>query len=228
MGSFSGSANAAELKFITLEVPPWAYYDNVLNKFVGIFPSLVEEIEKRSGHQIKITLAPYARINRELESARQDCTMLIRDDYRDRETKKGELILNHPMGVIAREGLSLNRYEDLKEMRISLLRGSTVSDKFDKDSSLKKDFSTNYNISLLKLKHGRLDAIAGAIPTIQYIAKGKGLGYILGATLELKSEPVFFQCSNHSKNIQYFEDINSVIKSMRLDSTLTRIIGADL
>ena len=227
IGSFSSVANSAELKFITLEVPPWAHYDKVLNKFVGIFPSLVEEIEKRSGHQIRITLTPYARINRELESARQDCTMLIRDDYRDRNTTKGELILNHPMGVIARKSLSLNRYEDLKEMRISLLRGSTVSDKFDRDSSLKKDFSTDYNIGLLKLKHGRLDAIAGAIPTIQHIAKGAGLSYILGSVLELKSEPVFFQCSKNSRKIHYFNDVNSAIKSMKLDSTLTRIIDAN-
>jgi polar amino acid transport system substrate-binding protein len=211
-----------------LEVPPWAYYDESLNKFVGIFPAIVEEVERRSGHKIKITLTPYARINRELGASRQDCTMLISDAYREKETREGELIFNHPMGVIARKGLVLRKYSDLKDMKISLLRGSTVSDEFDKDEGLIKDFSTDYNISLLKLKHGRLDAIAGAIPTIQYIAKESGLEYILGSTLQLKLEPIFLQCVKKSKNIKYFDEINSAIKEMKLDSTLVDIVNENM
>ena len=59
-----------------MEVAPWAYRDVSGIGYSGIFPDLVREMERRTGYEIVITLTPYARIDRELESHRQDCTMI--------------------------------------------------------------------------------------------------------------------------------------------------------
>lgn len=222
---FSINVNAAELNFVTLEVAPWAYVDKDSNKYQGIFPDLVNEIEERTGHKINVTLMPYARINRELGAARQDCTMLISDAERDKITVRGELIFNHPMGVVGRSSLNLNSYDDLYGIRISLLRGSVISGRFNVDKALKKDYDTDYRISLQKIKHGRLDAIAGAIPTIQYLAKKNGLADMLGEPLELGSEPIYLHCAKGSKNIKYIDDINNAIRDIKLDSTLGSILN---
>lgn len=221
---FSFEARSAELKFITLEVAPWAYRDEKSDGFIGIFPELIHGIEAITGHEIKITLTPYIRINRELEAARQDCTMLIRDKEREENSIKGELIFNHPMGVVARKSLILEQYEDLYEIKISLLRGSAISERFDSDDNLKKDFDTDYEISLQKINHGRLDAIAGAIPTIQYLAKKNGFSNLLGEPLKLNSEPIYLQCSKKSKKLQYIDSINRAIRDIKKDGVLDAII----
>jgi polar amino acid transport system substrate-binding protein len=222
---FSGNVYSSELKFVTLEVAPWAYREEGSDNYQGIFPDLVKEIEKRTGHKIKITLAPYVRINRELEAARQDCTMLISDDEREKITIRGALIFNHPMGVVGRKSLSINSYEDLSGIKISLLRGSVISGRFDADENLKKDYDTDYKISLEKIKHGRLDAIAGAIPTIQYLANKSGYGDLLGKPFELAQEPIYLHCSKGSENVKYIDDINDAIEEIKNDSTLDFILN---
>ena len=218
------NVKAVELKFVTLEVAPWAYFDKDSNEYRGIFPDLVSEIEERTGHEIKVTLTPYARINRELGAARQDCTMLISDTERDKITIRGELIFNHPMGVVGRGSLNLSSYKDLYGIKISLLRGSVISERFTTDEKLEKYYDTDYQISLQKIKHGRLDAIAGAIPTIQYLAKKNGLGEMLGEPLQLASEPIHLHCAKKSENIKYMDDVNNAIRAIKLDSTLDVIL----
>lgn len=221
---FSASVFATELQFITLEVPPWAWSNKETGKYEGMFPEIVEEISKRSGYKINIALTPYARINRELETARQDCTILISEDARSKITKQGELVFNHPMGVIAHKNVKLDSYTDLSELTISLLRGSTISKQFDTDAGLQKAYDTDYVISLNKIQHGRLEAVAGAIPTIQYLAAQKGLTSMLGKPLQLSFKPIYLQCANKSKNLQLMPELNKIIQDMHKDNSISKII----
>ena len=205
-------------------IVPWAYFDEKTQKYAGIFPDVVREIEKHTGHNIKITLSPYARINRELEAGRQDCTMLISQKDRSKVVVVGELVVNLPVGVIASKELELNDYNDLYEMKVSLLRGASISKRFNSDTELKKSFDTDYLISLRKILHGRLDAVAGAIPTIQTLAKENGLGDLLGEPLQLSLEPIYLQCSKGSENIKAISDVNMAVKSLRDSVVLDNII----
>jgi len=220
----STPAISLELNFITLEVAPWAYHDKVSNKLKGIFPDLVREIDDRTLHTINMTLTPYARIDRELESGRQDCTMLIRGKERDRFVVLGELIFDHPMGVIPREDISLAKYEDLNQVSISVLRDLNITEKFDLDENMKKQYDTDYEMGLRKMNHKRLDAIAGAIPTIQYLAKVNSMEDMLGKPLVLSSEPVFFQCSKNSKKVSVVTELNLIIKNIKYDGVFEEIL----
>lgn len=217
-------SSAESFNFITMEVAPWAYRDLKNGSYSGIFPDLVREIERRTGYKIAITLTPYARIDRELDSLRQDCTMLVRSDYRDKITQLGELIFNHPMGVIPQRGLRLESYEDLTGVRISVLRALSMTEQFNNDHSLKKEMDTSYEIGLRKMNHGRLDAIAGAIPTIQYLAKANGMTDLLGKPLELSVEPIYLQCSKESKAINHLPYLNETIQRIKADNTLERVL----
>jgi polar amino acid transport system substrate-binding protein len=221
----SSNVTAAEFKMISMDAVPWAYFDAKENRYSGIFPDLVREIEKHSGHDIKITLTSYARINRELETGRQDCTMLITEKKRGEITNLGELVFNIPMGVIPNKNTTLTRYEDLSGLTISVLRSLNITDKFTQDNELKKEFDTGYEIGLRKMLHGRLDAIAGTIPTIKYLAKEKGMGELLGKPLLLRFNPIYLQCSKKSKNKQLISDINSAMKSIRESQVLNDVVS---
>jgi polar amino acid transport system substrate-binding protein len=213
-----------DLKLISIDVVPWAYFDQDAKSYSGIFPDIIREIEKQTGYKIGITLTPYARINRELESGRQDCTMLIFEKERAEVTDLGELIFNMPMGVIAKKGIELRNYEDLYGLTISVLRSLDITDKFTNDKKIKKEFDTSYKNGLRKMLHGRLDAIAGAIPTITDLANLQGMSELLGERLLLSLNPVYLQCSKKSKNQNYIKKINSTLRLIRTSGGLDAIV----
>ena len=218
------AAVAAEtLKFITIEAEPWASVDATTHKAVGFFPNLVHELEKRTGYKIVMTLSPYARIDHELESGLQDCTVVIITKERSRIAKVGEQISSHPLGVIARKGVPLHGYADLRNLSISVLRGADILPKFDGDATLKKEYDTDYYTGLLKIAHKRVDAVAGSIPTIRFLAQQKGLADTLGDNLVLQDVPISLQCSNRSKHLADMAKLNQAIKAMRSDGTMDKL-----
>jgi len=112
-------SHAKELNFITIDLNGWAKVDQVTGKVVGVFADIVSAIEKKTDFEINISLAPYVRVNRELEAGRQDCTILVRDEERTKLTLAGENVLNIPVGVVAAKNKKLKEYNDLYGLQLS-------------------------------------------------------------------------------------------------------------
>lgn len=216
---------ASDIKLISMDAVPWAYFDQKNGRYAGIFPDLVKEIEKHSGHQIKITLSPYARINRELESGRQDCTILISENNRQKITHLGELVFNIPMGVISSKKFKLNEYSDLHKIKISVLRSLDITEQFTSDERIAKEYDTAYEMGLRKILHGRVDAVAGTIPTIKYLIRKNDMEGVMGEPFVLGSKPIFLQCSILSKKSDYIKDVNFAIKEMRENGVVDSIVN---
>jgi polar amino acid transport system substrate-binding protein len=223
---FSFAVNAVELKFITLEVAPWAYRDKGVNELKGVFPEIVREIEKQTGLKLKITLAPFgfSRIDRELESGRHDCTMIVGGKERKNIVVLGEKVLDLSVGVIATKNKRLLKYDDLHGLNVSVHKALSIVKGFSQDDLIKKEYDGSYDSGLRKILHRRVDAVAGVIPTIKYLADQKGMSHLLGPPLVLKSEPIYLQCSKNSKNLQYLDVLNEAIKKMKSNSMLDGII----
>ncbi|HLN26065.1 MAG TPA: transporter substrate-binding domain-containing protein [Patescibacteria group bacterium] len=221
------SVAAKDLKFITLEVAPWASFDPVTNQPIGVFPEVVKELERRTGNKISMALHPFVRIDHELEAGAQDCTIIVWSEERARIVVKGELVSTHIVGVVARKGVTLKTYADLKPLTISVLRGLELDPKFDGDTALKKYFDTDYLTGIRKIAHNRLDAVAGAIPTIAFLAKQEGMAGYLGDRLVLGEIPLLLQCAKKSPNLDVMPDLNKAIRDMREDGTLERIKKAN-
>lgn len=221
--TLAGPAAARDLKFITLDVAPWASINPANGEAVGVFPAVVRELERRTGHKIAMALHPFVRIDHELESGGQDCTIIVWSDHREPFVEKGELVASHVIGVVARKGVPLKSYEDLRSLNISVLRGLSLSPRFDSDAGIKKYFDTDYATGIRKIAHNRLDAVAGAIPTILFLARQDGLSAYLGDQLVLGEVPLVLQCSKKSPNLDVMPDLNKAIQDMRNDGTIERI-----
>jgi len=223
--ALTASAQAAQrsLNFITIGVAPWAFIDKDNGKSMGVFPAVVSELERRTGFRIQQSYEPFARIDHELETGAQDCTILVWADSRERIVERGELVASHPMGVIARRGVKMTSYDDLKGKTISVLRGLALEPRFDADTSFTKDFDSDYVLGVRKLAHQRVDAVAGAVPTIQYLARQEGVEQVLGDRLMLVDTPLVLQCSKKSANLDLLPTLNKVIRQMREDGTIERI-----
>ena len=217
------AAFAKDLRFVTIDVAPWASLDPQSGKPVGVFPAVVAEIERRTGHHIAIFLQPFARIPYELEAAQKDCAILVWNDDWARFMVRGEVVSTHVFGVIARKGVKLGDYDDLHGLDISVLRGLSLGERFDNDPAIKRQIDTDYLMGLQKLAHRRLDAVAGALPTIRYLAKQKGLDGELGEQFTLSEVVLPFQCAKASPNLDVMPAINQAIVEMRNDGSIDKI-----
>lgn len=204
-------------------MPPWASINDESGKITGLFVALVKELSQRTSYDINITLAPFSRVDKELESGRQDCTMLVANADRSKFIVKGEMIFMHNIGIVARKGIKLNSYHDLNTIKVSVIRGLLFSHQFDNDNRIQKEFNTDYMIGLRKMSRQRIDAVAGAIETIRYLAKKEGLLNHLGDDLTLSALPILLQCSKKSAHLSSMKKLNKAIKAMRADGTIMNI-----
>ena len=78
-------------------------------------------------------------------------------------------------GVLPASGIILDNYASLKNITIAVPLGIMFDEKFHNDDTLKKVRPLNYLNSVKMLKLGRVDAIAGAIPILKFLAKEQGL-----------------------------------------------------
>lgn len=220
----TSAAAAVDLRFITIEAAPWASLDPA-GRPTGAFAAIVAELEQRTGDRIAMTLRSFARVERELEAGTQDCTIILSNEARARIVESGEAIYFMKFGVIARTGISLAAYDDLKPLTISVVRNLAIDPRFDNDGSLQKDFDKDYLMGLRKIAHGRIDAIAGALPTIRYIAESLGIAQHLGQHLAMTTIPLTLQCSRNSPNVSAMGRLNAAIRTMRTDGTLARVLA---
>jgi polar amino acid transport system substrate-binding protein len=104
-----------------------------------------------------------------------------------------------------------------------VLRGASIHPRFDSDQELIKQFDTDYAIALRKLERGRIDIVAGAIPTMRFIAKQEGVSDHLGDILQLGEVPLIFQCSRKSTQLDKMPAIDEAIRTIKADGTLEAI-----
>ena len=113
--------------------------------------------------------------------------------------------------------------ESLKGVKVSTLEPLAKNGKFMDDESLYRVFDSSYSVGLKKLARRRVDAVAGAIPTIMFLAKNKGMGDAVGEPLLLGYEKIYFQCSKNSKKINDIENISKAVEEMRVEGVLVKI-----
>src|SRR5690606_40420794 len=100
----------------------------------GAFVEIIKEVERRIQQPINVTITPFARVDRQLDSGEHDCTILV--PLSEKQIIQGDIVSYHPIGFIARKGVVINQYDDIKNLRISVIRGAAISPEFDSDQTL--------------------------------------------------------------------------------------------
>ncbi|UTF58725.1 ABC transporter substrate-binding protein [Gilvimarinus sp. DA14] len=224
VGLLWGAKSLAEpvtLKFISLEVAPWGWQDADSGEMKGAFIEMVKALRERVDADIEVSLTPFARVDRELELGSHDCTILV--PRSEEFVTAGELVAYHDIGVVPAKNVELPDYSALEGKKVALIRGSSITPQFDTDESFIKVLDTDYLMSLRKLARARVDAIAGAIPTIRYLADNNNLGDKLGQPLKLADVPLRLQCSNKSPHLQLLPTLNRAIAEMKAQGVIDRI-----
>ncbi|SFX43941.1 substrate-binding periplasmic protein [Marinospirillum alkaliphilum] len=222
--SFNASLVAAPLRALIMETEPWGFHDETTGQAMGIWLEIAALIEAESGLQQQKRLVPYARVLESLHYGDADLSYLIRAPARDGEVQHAGYLFSFGSVVLAREGIKLERYEDLAGLRIGVLRGIRLSPRFDADTSLNKVYLRNYETLIGMLAAGRLDAISGNSLSLMYLSEQLQVSELLGDRLVLQATPVTVQFSLHYEDTQRMERIQQAVERLQQSGAIEQVL----
>ncbi|NRA17186.1 MAG: ABC transporter substrate-binding protein [Oceanospirillaceae bacterium] len=194
----STNANSSEddVGLFVMEQVPYGF-ENEEGKKTGILLDVLNEIRDVSGIGLPVKILPLKRLLLTLHRDMKSCTLVI-----DSPVIIDNFDLVEPIGyeltagILPLAGVKLNDYSDLKGKLIAVPLGIQFDEKFHADNSLNK-LSTQQYINAIKMMKARyVDAVAGAIPILKYIALQEGLhDQFFNRPLILVEKNMYLVCS---------------------------------
>ncbi|MEH6403670.1 MAG: transporter substrate-binding domain-containing protein, partial [Sneathiella sp.] len=216
---------AADLVAGVFESKPFGYLKGHQAP-AGIIPEIIQKIGEETGLDIKIVVVPYKRMETLLKLNKIDFAIFFR-------TKKSEKIsipqtLVHKLQVITlgKQGVVLDRFEDLFQYTIGVNRGAFYEERFDKDPLLKKQIVTSYKNQFKMFKIGRIDLVTGTETGVYYNMKLAGLNKsMFGAPFRLNQREVWLQSSQYPPNgdEEIFAKLTVAINKIRENGAIANI-----
>jgi len=211
-----------------MELIPYGF-ENTDGKKTGILLDVLSEIRDASGVGLPVKTLPLKRLLLTLLRDMKSCTLVI-----DSQIITDNLDLVEPIGyeltagILPLAGVRLKDYSSLKEKLIAVPLGVQFDQKFDTDNSLTKLSTPQYLNAIKMMQARRVDAVAGAIPVIQYIAMQEGLSAnFFDRPLILVKKNIYLACgSNLDKNDRV--KLQQAVISLRLKGKIQEIFDSYL
>jgi len=167
--------NIESVRMITMEQFPYGYRTEA-GKPIGIWYEILNKIIIEGGLSIKNEIIPTKRLIRFINSNNKMCTLLADRAIRpDNLEVLGEIGHELSAGILPKKGIRIEKYEDLRNIVIAVPLGIEFNNHFDKDLHIQKIRPPQYFNAIKMLYKGRVDAVAGAIPILKYIARTEGI-----------------------------------------------------
>jgi len=211
------NANASDLKndiqILVMKQVPYGYISDE-GKKTGVLYEILDKLLKESNETTSIGIIPTKRLISTMLNKEKVCSIFVNSP----ETSPFDII--EPIGfqitggILPAAGIKLDDYSKLQGIVIAVPLGIIFDEKFHNDDSLKKVHPPHYINAVKMLRFGRIDAIAGAIHVLKFIAKQEGISLsIFDKPLVMIQAEMYLVCTK------------SVKKSMRnkLQETLIRL-----
>jgi len=220
---------AREISMLTVEWAP--HYGSDLPE-KGLTTAIVKAAFKAGGHSSDVGFIPWARALKEVEEGKADIVMGAYHN-KDREEK---YIFSDPiyfleLGLIARPGLGINRYDSLRDLtpyRIGISRGFANSEEFDAANYLDKQVATYPNLNIRKLFRGRIDMAVMNFDLFRYEARKEGFCISDVEFMEppLETHGLYLMASrNIADGEKIIRDFNRGLETIRKTGEFDRIVG---
>jgi polar amino acid transport system substrate-binding protein len=227
------AARADVLRLVAADSVPTAYL--VDGKPAGILVDLVTEAFHRTGHEVDISLRPWARC---LEDAKTGVVDGVFSSFQLPEREKflaftKEVLVTQDISLFVQRDSTLKfdgDLEKLRDVRIGIIRGTSYGKKFDAalDSGVLKNVevtvSVDSNIRKLALK--RIDVL----PSYRFVALDAAKKFDLQDEIRelsptLESIPSYLAFTKVRSLAKQSDDFDIGIASMKKDGSYDRIIG---
>jgi len=192
----SSQATPINVDMLTLSQIPYGFVKPD-GKTTGVLYEILNNIMAVSGVEKTNNIVPFKRVLARIHAKQQFCTIAAGT------SQSAELFdLVEPIGykmsagVLPAKGIDLVNYASLKNIQIAAPLGAYVDKRFNNDTSLQKVVSSKYVNAMKMLISGRVDAVAGAIPALTYIAKTQGMDkHSFGKPLVFEPFDVYLVCT---------------------------------
>ncbi|EPJ46991.1 MAG: hypothetical protein OFPI_32800 [Osedax symbiont Rs2] len=203
----SAFAHGAEndVRMLVIDQTPYGFKnDKGIN--TGVLLDLMKEIHDDSGVGSAVQTLPLKRLLATLQLDIKSCALLANSPF-----VNDNFDLLEPIGYKLRGGVlplaavELKDYFSLTGKVIAVPLGVRFDNKFHNDSSLNKLSAPRYINAIKMMKRGRVDAVAGAIPVLRYLAGKEGINIdFFGRPLILVEKNIYLACSfkltKHERN----------------------------
>ncbi|WP_286232955.1 substrate-binding periplasmic protein [Thalassotalea sediminis] len=168
-------AQDSELTFATMEQLPYGFTKSP-HKKSGMLYEMLELIRQGVEVNAEHQLLPVKRLTNYLHSNKPTCSLIVNTyDYIEKFTLVAPINIYLNAGVVVKKTTNDISRKNLSSLTIAVPLGLKISKEFDQNPSLKKIYPPRYKNALEMFKHNTVDGIAGAIPTILYLAKQKDI-----------------------------------------------------
>jgi len=179
----------------TLEQVPYGFKTSK-GQIEGILFDIMNAIIIESGLKASNQLLPPQRLIIELLKGSQLCTLVANTPYAVQHFDLIEPVgLKLSAGILPRKGIKLPNYASLNNIIIAVPLGIFFDERFDNDHTLTKIRPLSYSNAIQMLKYKRVDAVAGAIESLRYIAKYDSLSVSdFAPPLVLSNHKIYLTC----------------------------------
>jgi len=218
--SYSDSKKNA-IKMLIMHQIPYGFKDEN-NEKTGVLYDILYQIIKTSNMNKSINIVPPKRLVAMMQDNKV-CTIVANTP----DIKIFDLIepvgFKLTAGILPAIGITLDSYSSLKNKVIAVPLGIIFDKKFHKDTTLTKVRPPHYINAIKMLKRGRVDAVAGALLTLKYIAKKQGMNLTsFNKPLILAQTELYLVCTTDIEKDNRKRLKNAVIE-LKLNETIKNI-----
>jgi polar amino acid transport system substrate-binding protein len=227
--ALGGPVQARDISMLTVEWAP--HYGSTLPEN-GLTTALVKAAFRAGGHSSQVDFIPWARALKEVEDGKADVVMgAYYNEERAQKYYYSDRIYSLDLGLIARPGLDVLKYESLRELsayKIGVSRGFANSEEFDAADYLNKDVATFPNLNIRKLFRGRIDMAVMNFDLFRYEAKKEGfcISDVTFMDPPLSTEGLYVMASRNIRDGEkIIEDFNRGLLAIRQNGEFDRIVN---
>jgi polar amino acid transport system substrate-binding protein len=205
--------------------PPYNFIENGVK--TGIDTEIVQAVLKRIGVQADLQVYPWNRVVYLLDKDEVDLAY----QFAQSPERMEKYVMVGPIrtgrtgfAVPADSPAHYETLDDLKGLKIGVVKGFHYSDEFDSSTTLTKiDTPTNNQILVRMLVGSRLDAIIGDVDTLRYFAAKEGVTSKIRFLPKIHKEMVRYVAFPKSK-ADKAERFRVALEAMQADGTIKAII----
>lgn len=223
------------LHYAVFPAPPYMIgAGNDASAMSGIDVDIVTEIARRMQLKVEFIKCTWARCLELMKTGEAD---LLSSAYKKPDREAYLLFFSQPFldrlpiafYFLKGKNYAVTRYEDLYQFNsIGVLNEASYFTRFDQDTLLKKFEVSSQDQLFPMLMAGRLEAIAGYVPTENYrIATGGYRDLIERSAYEYQElAPVYLALSKKSPLATRFSEFNQINQQLIAEGLITRIVNA--
>lgn len=225
---FGSYASAQSITLAYVDFPPYEFEDK--GKPSGILVTIVEKLFEKADIPLTLKLLPFKRAYKYVKTGSNEIDGLF-NFYKTQERLKffdyTESVITNPLVFFVRKDsiVKFNTLEDLKGLKVGVMRGYTYGTDFDNSTLFSREAANSHKLNFIKLVYGRIDVY----PCDQLVGIHVAMKNNLMSELQILTTPlkvmdgyIGFTKGKHSDIIG---KINKIIREMHQNGEIEEIFN---